>query len=177
MAIVKCENGHYYDDVKYAACPHCGGSIGEDDKTVSFISEEELARNKLAAMIDSDEKTVGFFQTRMKADPVVGWLVCTEGQERGRDYRIRSGRNFVGRSYKMDISIHDDHAVSRDNHCSIVFDPVHGDFIIVPGEGTITYINGQPLTEPKHFEDGDTIGIGDSVFIFIAFCKGERKWL
>ena len=133
MAIVQCENGHYYDDEKYTACPHCGEEGGEDSSTMSFVEEEELAHDKLAVMAGGGEKTVGFFQGRIKLDPVVGWIVCTEGPERGRDYRIHVGRNFVGRSYKMDISIIDDKAISRENHCSLVYDPMHGDFILVPG--------------------------------------------
>jgi len=176
MAIVQCENGHYFDDEKYSACPHCGDFEGDGDSTMSFVEEEGRAQEKLAEMV-STEKTVGFFQGRLKADPVVGWLVCTSGPERGRDYRIHAGRNFVGRSYKMDISIQDDPAVSRENHSSIVFDPRHGDYMLVPGEGTNTYINERPLTEPERLENGDVIGIGDSEFTFIAFCTGERTWL
>ena len=27
MGIIKCENGHFYDDVKYEKCPHCGAPV------------------------------------------------------------------------------------------------------------------------------------------------------
>jgi len=177
MAIVQCENGHYYDDEKYASCPHCEEQGGEDDLTMSFVDEEERVIDKLAAMVEVDEKTVGFFQERMKADPVVGWLVCTEGPERGRDYRIRTGRNFLGRSSRMDINIVDDPAVTRDKHCSIVFDPMHTEFTLVPGEGSNTYLKERIVTAPKKLKDGDVIGFGDSKFVFVAFCKKERVWL
>lgn len=177
MAIIQCEFGHYYDDEKYAECPHCEEQIGEGDLTMSFVEEEERAHDKLAAMAGSDERTVGVFQARMKADPVVGWLVCMEGPERGRDYRIHTGRNFLGRSYGMDLTVRDDLSISREKHCSIVYDPKHGDFMLVPGEGTNTYVNSSLLKEPVRMEDGDAIGIGGSVFVFIAFCKGERTWL
>lgn len=30
-------------------------------------------------------KTVGVFQKNMKIEPVVGWLICVEGPEKGRD--------------------------------------------------------------------------------------------
>ena len=175
MAIVQCELGHYYDDEKYMDCPHCGEDDGDDSLTASFVEDEELAHEKLLAMAGGD-KTLGFYQRRMQLDPVVGWIVCMEGPELGRDYRIHAGRNFVGRSYRMDIAIMDDKAVSRENHCSLIYDPKHGDYIIVPGEGTNTYINGESLTEPATLADGDLIGIGDSKFVFIAFCKGERTW-
>ncbi|MDR3304682.1 MAG: FHA domain-containing protein [Clostridiales Family XIII bacterium] len=177
MAIVQCENGHYYDDAKYASCPHCRDAAAEDGSTVSFAEEEARVGEKLAAMVGSDERTVGIFQSRMKADPVVAWIVCTKGPERGRDYRIHSGRNFIGRAYGMDIPIADDPAVSREKHCSIVFDPLHGDFLLVPGEGTGTYVGDQILTAPVSLSDDDVVKIGDSVFVFVAFCKGERTWL
>jgi len=177
MAIIQCENGHYFDDEKYAACPHCGEQGPEDELTMSFVEEEGRIQDKLAAMIDGDERTVGFFQGRLKADPVVGWLVCTKGSELGRDYRIHSGRNFLGRSSRMDIYIVDDSFVSRENHCSIVFDPMHNEFMIVPGEGSNTYMNGRVLKGPESIKDDDVIGVGDSEFVFIAFCKGERAWL
>ena len=176
MAIIQCENGHYYDDGKYAVCPHCVDENAEDSPTMSFVEEEKQTHDMLVSMAGGGEKTVGYFQGRINLDPVVGWIVCMKGPERGRDYRIHSGRNFVGRSFRMDISIVDDKAVSRENHCSIVYEPINSEFILVPGEGTNTYVNEQPLTEPKRLEDGDSIGIGDSAFSFIAFCAGERVW-
>lgn len=177
MAIVQCEYGHYYDDEKFTACPHCGEQAAEDELTMSFVEEEERVIDKLAAMVNGEEKTVGFYQVKMKADPVVGWVVCTEGPERGRDFRIHTGRNFIGRSNRMDISVIDDPAVSREKHCSIVFEPIQKEFMLAPGEGRATYINTRILKEPEALKDGDVIGIGDSKFVFVAFCKGERAWL
>jgi len=147
------------------------------DLTVSFESKEDQVQNKLVEIANGDEKTVGFYQNIMKADPVVGWFVCTEGPERGRDYRLHSGRNFAGRSYDVDVSIIDDSAVSRKNHCSIVYEPRNCDYILVAGEGTNTYVNELPLIDPIYLNNGDTIKIGDSIFVFIAFCTEERTWM
>ena len=36
-------------------------------------------------------------------DPVTGWLVCIEGPSKGRDYKIMTEKNFLGRSETMDI--------------------------------------------------------------------------
>ncbi len=51
-------------------------------------------------------------------DAVVGWLVCVHGRNRGRDYRIRSENNTVGRSENMDICISGDDLISRERHTS-----------------------------------------------------------
>ena len=42
-------------------------------------------------------RTVGLIRKRTGLDPVVGWLVCIAGPDKGRDYRIHSERNFLGR--------------------------------------------------------------------------------
>ena len=108
---------------------------------------------------------------------MVGWLVCVEGAEKGRDYRIHAGRNFIGRSLKMDIAVVDDVKISRENHCSVVYDPHSNGFSLVPGEGTNTYLGGQQIMKPQPINDNDEIKLGDSMFVFISYCKGERKWL
>lgn len=42
-------------------------------------------------------QTIALVQKEMGIDPVVGWLVCISGAEKGRDYRIHSDNNFIGR--------------------------------------------------------------------------------
>lgn len=199
MAITRCPNGHYYDDSKFTQCPHCtsfgaaatpdatsGGrtsgasafSVPDDEKTVSRFPAGAADDEKTERFgADEYEKTIGIMKGALKTNPVVGWLVCVEGPERGRDYRIHAGRNFIGRTWKMDINIVDDRSVSRENHASVVYEPYSGEFMIVNGESIKTYLNGVPVTEPMRLAEGDKIGIGDSVYDFIAYCKGERKWL
>ena len=199
MSIVKCSNGHYFDDEKNASCPYCeelgflgnGGSPGFDpdmDEATSAFMEDvaepvDYAMDEMTAGYSDfegygeDERTMGFFETRLDMDPVVGWLVCVSGNERGRDYRLHAGRNFIGRSEDMEVTIYDDLSVSRDSHCSVIYDPLHGDFLLAPGVGTIVHYKGKPLKDTALLEDGDEFGIGESSFVFVAFCKGERKWL
>jgi hypothetical protein len=182
MPVIKCPKGHFYDDVKYASCPICDGltqGSGEDGKTVSLVAREQMAKEALQdlARKGQDEKTIGIFKAKMKSDPVVGWLVCLEGSEKGRDYRLHTGRNFLGRAMSMDVCIVDDPGISRENHCSIAYDPVQNHFFIVPGEGSNTYHNEKMLSQPMRLNDYDHIQIGDSTLIFVAFCGGERKWI
>jgi hypothetical protein len=184
VAIQRCDKGHFYDDVKYGSCPHCSElepESGEDSRTVSLgVSSGQgpsPASRELQALV-RDERTVSLGGGGVAGpDPVVGWLVCVEGPEKGRDYRMHSGRNFVGRSLRMDVSIADDSAITRENHCSVVYDPKDGLFFVVPGEGTNTYFNGTRLVGPAAIDDGDMVRIGDSAFCFVAYCKGERRWL
>ena len=193
MSIVHCNNFHYYDDEKYAACPFCAeagsgalpdpGSGGlEDERTSAFLNEGGEDQTVGSWDLDpcergaSSEKTVGYMEERLHLDPVVGWLVCVKGEEKGRDYRLHAGRNFVGRAEHMDVAIYDDPEVSREDHCSLIYDPLHGDYLLFPGSGGATFFDGNPVREPVLLRDGGEIGIGGALFIFIAFCKGGQSW-
>jgi hypothetical protein len=181
MAIVSCEKGHYYDDEKYGACPFCADPLGveADDKTEAFMDcgNDDVTVGFSEATAAQDERTVGFFEERLHMDPLVGWLVCKDGPERGRDWRLHTGRNHIGSSFDMDVAISGDSMISREKHCSVVYDPKHDEFLIVPGAGTITYYKGVAITEPVALESGDEFSAGHTVFVFIAYCKGERNWL
>jgi hypothetical protein len=125
--------------------------------------------------IPQDEKTVGIFRTEKGSDPVVGWLVCVSGQEKGRDYRLHAGRNEIGRAIKSDVALVDDERVSRNNHCSVIFEPRKCTFHLVHGDGE-TLVGGNQLSESIPLTDGAAFEIGGSTFVFVPFCKEGRTW-
>lgn len=185
MRAVRCENGHYYDADKSATCPYCAGAFsGGDDKTVSLnqaLSEEKTVSYAQNA---DEEKTVAFSASAGRepqekeeiCSPVVGWLVCVKGPERGRDYRLQAGRNFIGRSIDMDVCIREDSAISRENHASIVFDPRSGRHVLLPGESTETKLNGESVGSIHDLKDGDELELGETTMCFVPFCKEGRNW-
>lgn len=179
MAVVKCEQNHYYDDEKFDSCPHClrltQGEKDDESNTVA-VGESMEVTQELQSLIGnySEEKTVGIY-AKKGFSPVAGWLVCMEGKERGRDYPIRTGRNFVGRARSMDIVISDDLMVSREKHFSIAYEPHNSSFAIIAGQGD-TYLNGKRVTEPMDLFDSDIIEVGESKFVFVPYCTKERKW-
>ena len=181
MGIIKCENGHFFDDLKYKKCPHCemeekkSASINNEEKTVAKISVDRK-RNSLASFVAGDEeRTVGIFSSKGTFLPVVGWLVCIEGVEKGRDYRIASGRNFIGRAYQMDITISDDQEISKENHCSVIYDPKSFKFTLAPGS-SISYINGEEVRKPVELRIYDKISLGKTVLQFVPYCKEGVSW-
>ena len=175
--------GHFYDDGKFASCPHCDSSGGgfDDVKTVSGDVAERMRRAagqqiiEFGTVTQGDEKTIGIYKKKHGWDPVTGWLVCVSGPERGRDYRLHTGRNFLGRAVNMDISVPGDGEISREYHCSVVFEPKSQTFLLAPGSAN-TYHNGQALTESVTLSASDVIGAGVSEFVFIPFCAGGRTW-
>lgn len=199
MAIVKCEAGlHYYDNEKYGKCPHCGvklvnsGDFGvaeyrhmNDEKTVAYAepvgSEEQMTiMQNVKISYDlgkaDDERTVAYHSAAKGNDYVTGWLVCIEGPEKGRDYRIHHGFNKVGRGSDMDIIIVEDTYISRGAQCQVVYDDRHNKFYLSPAGGNIAYINDELLTKSVQLDDGDIIHIGRSSFEFVPFCRENRKW-
>jgi hypothetical protein len=118
--------------------------------------------------------TVGIFQRHTGIDPVVGWLVCVKGTNKGRDYRLHSDLNKLGRAPNMDVCIEGDEAISRENHCQIAFSPRSKTYSIVPGDGrNISYLNNQDVLSAMRLQAYDRLDLGESSFIFIPF---EFDW-
>lgn len=190
MAIVKCGKGHFYDDQKYGSCPFCkkeqperaglrgqetvaaykaGAGTGEDRETV-WLSYAGTGGNR------EDARTVGIYSPFRGNDFVTGWLVCTKGEERGRDFRLHYGFNRIGRGLLMDVCILGDEQISRNSHCSVVYEHRKNEFSLVPENGCLTYFKGEALQEPVKLHSGDRFVIGDTELVFIAFCGEGIRW-
>lgn len=125
---------------------------------------------------EDDQKTVSFYSAEKGNDYVTGWIVCVEGPEKGRDYRLHHGFNRIGRGTDMDVNVADDPSIARKSHCSIVYDGKTNQFSLVPSAGAITYYNGSLLSNAEQMQAGDEIRMGSSVFEFIPFCRKGRVW-
>ena len=109
--------------------------------------------------------------------PVVGWLVCVEGSCPGVDFRLRAGRNYIGRSSEMDISIPGDIAIARDRHASVVYDPTGLVFVAVPGESReLSYLNGFMLLAPSRLACNDVLTVGETKLVFVPLCGERFSW-
>lgn len=187
----RCENGHYFDAKKHSSCPFCGvqGLDIDIKKTMAKKPEikkevQEEKEEKELKEIKAEEKpefkdlkTVGVFKRKMGADPVVGWLVAIEGPEKGRDYRITSEKNFVGRSEKMDVSIQGDESVSRDNHAIVSYNPKNHIYRLFPGESRgLVYLNEEEVVVPETLKVADVIGLGQTKLMFVPLCGEHFHW-
>ena len=80
MALNRCKNGHMYSARKYGdTCPYCNTEI----ERVNIYSNA----NK-RTMLDDPDKTMPVMGSEENVDPVTGWLVCIEGSQYGKDYKI-----------------------------------------------------------------------------------------
>ena len=133
-----------------------GGSSGEQ-ATVAYGMKDK-----------ADERRV---------DPIVGWLVCVEGPDRGRDFRIKPEKNFIGRSTAMDICISGDPRISRDNHAVVAFEPRNIEFRLYAGDARgLVYLNGNMVDAPVVLSAFDNIELGDSKLLFVPFCGERFRW-
>lgn len=191
MSLAQCPQGHYYDDAQFSNCPFCGIKLSvspakamqaektaaanatDGERTIAMIEDDEITLSGLD--LGDDDVTIGIYSAKYNGEPTVGWLMCTEGSEKGRDYRLHPAKNFIGRSARMDVCIYDDPRISREEHSCILYDPKQNEFFAAPGSG-LTMLNGEPLLNAVLLREGDQIELGDTVLMFVPFCKGDRTW-
>jgi len=142
-------------------CPYCNIETGTRESKEAGRSE-----------IDIEEE---LFRENIK--PVCGWLVCISGPRQGKDYKIVSGKNFVGRGDDMDIQILGDNEISRRNHAVLVFDPKKKETVLLPGDANgLVYLNENAVYTPMTLKPYDKIELGKSVFVFVSFCGQNFMW-
>lgn len=111
------------------------------------------------------------------ATPVVGWLVCTGGVNKGCDYRLHQGRNFIGRSMEMDVCLMGDNTVSRSSHAVVVYDPRGNVYLAQPGESKeLLYINDKLVLNTVELKPMDILSLGDTKLMFVPLCGEAFHW-
>ena len=207
MRQTRCEKGHFYDADRFASCPHCANMAGgmpqgnptvtktlDDQVTVTLgkpVQSEQMAQMaqavpapqvvEVAAEIravtpfDDEPVTQGFF--KKDSDPVVGWLVCTKGVHKGEDFRLRAGRNFIGRGQNMDIKLTGENTVSRDKHAIVLYEPNQRIFLAQMGEShELVYLNGNLLMSNAQMKAYDRLQLGDAEWMLIPCCGETFDW-
>lgn len=194
MEMKQCSNGHFYDASKFTSCPNCNspsanvnmtrpleaGPTMPVSKGIQGFSNNSAANsmNTPIKKVSADsERTVALIKHKTGIDPVVGWLACIEGPDKGRDYRIHSDNNAIGRSESMDICIHGDNTISRENHAFISYDSKDRIFYFRPGDGRgIVRLNSKALFTTAEIAPYDTIELGETKLIFIPLCGERFDW-
>ncbi len=202
MNMQRCENGHYYDKDKFVQCPYCNPAYGEVNRTVpldqaggsfdsSFggytggfgVTEGTGDIGQTVVVPPEREVTVVISPTNGKGksyDPVVGWLVCIDGPDKGSDYRIRIGNNTIGRGSASHIRIANDAAISQDNMALIAYNAKARKFFIISGEGrNQIVVNDEDVLIPHQSQElhaYDRILMGVSTLMFVPLCGGEFSW-
>ena len=115
-------------------------------------------------------------------DPDVGWLVCIAGPDKGRSFALKAKGNTVGRSsakHQFDVSLAKDLSISRDALvASIGYDVKRNTFVLISGETSILYLNGEVAGSRSalHAFDAIEIGNSDTVLLFVPLCGPRFSW-
>lgn len=195
--MVRCEKcGSFFDQEKSSACPYCKytmvstGNATEDDGTQPITGATGAtagnkgdfypANSDKRSATNDDGPTVAIWpveELHCSTDPVVGWLVCLSGNEKGRDYRIHADNNFIGRDRKMDICISGDETISRDKHAVIAYDNRDRVFYFAPGDGrSIVRLNGKAVLSTTEIKAYDKIELGKTELLFVPLCGEGFDW-
>jgi len=167
MALIRCNSGHVFSERMYGnICPYCNTRVRDDQN-------QKMAQQNNGDF-DNDLEYAGELEV---IDPVVGWLVCTYGPQKGRDYKIMAEKNFIGRAEDMHIQVLGDHKIARRNHAIIVYDPLKRNTLILPGDSSgLVYHQGEAVYTPTQIQSHDTIQLGDSKFLFVSLCGEHWEW-
>jgi len=206
MNLKRCESGHFYDADKFADCPHCSGAKGDGNVTVGIgnVQSEMVTvpsdhiqstsetpkqspsiRSDIEKIMtvsseveeDDNEKTIGIYVTNKGTEPVVGWLVCIKGEYYGECFKLKAGRNFIGRSGSMDVKLGNDHSVSRDKHAIILYEPKRREFMAQAGESReLFYRNDEVVLTAEKLKSRDMLIIGNTKLMFIPCCGPDFSW-
>ena len=113
------------------------------------------------------------------ADPVVGWLVVTDGPGKGSAVRLGNGQNSIGRGETSRVRLNfGDSQISRNDHAVVIYDPKQNRFYIRQGQGVnLVYLDDNPVLSPTPLPSGGRITLGETTLRFVALCNDEFQWL
>lgn len=147
------------------------------DKNQTSGTNNTVVEHPNVVIQNDEQKTVSYFDKAIGSEPVVGWLVCTEGNNFGEDFKLKSGGNFIGRGREMDISLSGDPSVSRNKHAIVVYEPKNNMFLMQPGESReLSYLNGQVVLSTTQLSAYDVIQVGSTKLMFVPCCSDKFKW-
>lgn len=185
MNLARCENGHFYDAERFDTCPHC------NQTTISTVAEDTVGNKEYTMPLepqptslgeitgipyDGAQATIGYFG-EVSTEPVVGWLVAIAGNNFGMDFKLKTGRNFIGRASDMDVSLSGDNTISREKHAIILYEPKSNVFLVQPGDAKeLFYLNDKVVLTATEINAYDILTLGNTKLLFIPCCSDKFNW-
>lgn len=194
---ISCPRGHLYDS-SLPSCPYCPpGASRNVGQTMPFNSPQgnigvtvpvNPPQNNVGVTLPIDNSMkptevapelqgqIGVVEQTERIRPVVGWLVCVQGPDIGKDFRLHAHFNSVGRSRNQDVCINDKF-VSKEEHFTVAYDLVNNRYFAEKGRGkSYVYVNGYSLGSRIQLKKGDQIKVGETLLVFIPLDQQDVKW-
>ena len=169
------------------------GAAADTGNTVPWWGSDRSAQGGVQGARQGD---AGKPPTPPPIDPVVGWLVATQGPCKGHDYRIYAEANSIGRAPHHRIAILCDEAIHRDVNATLYYDPRAFDpndpsadpdtpaFHLTPGTKGMVWVRRRELGSRRRkrfavvqatpLEPYDIIQLGRSELMFVPFCTSQN---
>lgn len=170
-------NNHVYmgPDDHDPGCSICAAEDAELSKTRPYY--EPSPTIPMGGEPDNGKTQSFYSHLKTEVEPVVGWIVCIQGPDKGRDWRLVAGNNFIGRSAQMPVALTGDDAVSRERHAVITFEPRQQAFSISAGGGSgLVYRNGDAVVTSAPLEGHDRIELGKTTLLFVPLAGAKFAW-
>lgn len=187
MGVVRCPNGHFYDNEKFGNCPHCDhqsafqrnhayadvDAAGKSDAVafpeVRFAPPVDIPAAVTAKPQPQEDQDVTVAVMMYdEIEPAVGWTVILDGKRRGTDYTLHAGVNVLT----------DYCETPEERSVKIVYDP-RGNQYLLEADNTAMRIllNGKQVTEKLTPLSGSSRLIcGETEFMLVLLCDGDFQW-
>ena len=157
----------------------------DDDHTVAFYDDifasstpmpsPEPAISNAAVPKTATAPSSGI--RRGAQSPCTGWLISLDGAHIGQDFRLKVGKNFIGRDASMDVALVGDRSVSRNRHAILVYEPKQHLYLVQPGESSeLVYLNDEVVLSPMRLKEYDVITVGEVNLLFMPLCGERFNW-
>lgn len=129
---------------------------------------------------DDDMTQAAWQQDEYRQQPVVGWLVCIEGPDKGKDFCLHGAKSTIGRRKDSSVCLSDT-KISRDGFPAlIVYDDRKTHRFYLAGGDAASRNNvelcGNMLLGQRVINPYDEIRVEDTVMIFVPFCGEDFYW-
>jgi hypothetical protein len=159
------------------------GYISADAPAPVSVPVRPIDRRPRSSDFIDSEHTVPVIYEKVDESYPVGFMVCIAGGLRGRDYKLRSGDNTIGRDAdprKFDITINDDNIISRETLIILNYNPGTNEYTLTGGNGAQAIVkrNNKPVmpTTSVVLSPYDKILIGKTKFMFLPLCGEDFVW-
>lgn len=129
---------------------------------------------------DENITTPAWDQKEYQHQPVVGWLVCIEGPDKGKDFSLHGAKSSIGRREGSSIRL-EDPKISRDGYPALIVydDRKSHKFYLASGDASArnnVELDGNMLLGQSVINPYDEIRIEDTVLVFVPFCGEDFYW-
>lgn len=163
-----CANGHVLPPGAMR-CPYCPtpAARGPLPKTRVFDAKPEGEAEKPKPKPKPEPSKTKLIEIEETA-PAVGWLVCISGKYKGKDFRIKEGKNTIGRDKTCDIVLDEDFISGRHANINHIRKDGENIFILVDLDSANgTFLNGNENPSSKEeLVDSDKVVFGKTEFKF-----------